>query len=1688
MGSRIRFLIPCLLVPGVLLASSGIHQALGEAQPLRPSYLLVHALNPEGVELSTLRHAPHFWEDLLSVYVDGHRLYPDAVGAYACCQPAGAHTVRAEFNGMSKEESIVLDWGETRSITFVFDRTEFDLAGVIQGIDLSYDASVSGTFDLEDPCIDNYATSFEDRDGGEVADAGAYASAFTPWEDLGYLVRVQGAYSASASLSVKGTSCRADIYVSYSGACYPPNAWGELCEAGSWAGIRPVSASIGYVPPLDGFDVWCVQSVRCGIYPSIIGLWDPPEGGEASCFVSGSHSCELPYCQYSCHITAAGRGYLLQVESLVDQRLSGSHAGPAYPASWEGSGSVTAVKMSSVPYDITGTGNKPPIAFFDCSPTDALVGDRISFDAKLSYDPDGAIIEHYWDFGDGTTARGRITTHAYSEPGEYWASLVVTDDRGLQDGGSRKVKVGGDIEIDVTPQYPGEFFLQGIDVGNQYDVRIDWKGATPYGVHFVANGEDWFMPTSGNSASRTFNMGMDFITGINLDTNTLKVYAESKEGRLSESWVSHPVILPIPDWARFLGPFLFTHGVYVLKAQYPKPPFKAETDTALPSGLPIVGGHKLGVGETYASMTLGFELNGVGKIDLRGQTGFTAGGNSIEGSLGGTGRFGYTSYEGLKWMDANFCLGVHGQFNTPKVGVIDAIPQLAPLADLPGLSDINKLVCVWGTLSPGVDLDARLVNSDGKIVFDRGEAVGTVREVINARAGTDRVSLTLYGGGKILVTIQVPEPYLKNIVAGIFLGAEAKVGKYSVWPDLLPHEFEKTWTLYGTSPESRPSMSSLMDGAGPLLLRRSDRSYFTDSTYNQLVTPQPERQAALPAGSAWSTGEKLVENVFPDGEVTIGAFGDDLLLVWMYDDPADPDFQHTEIAYSYFERDGWSEPRLVANDTRFEKSPVVQFDASGKAVCVWERIKDPNFTGTQLEEILPLSEIVYSVYDPSTSTWSSVAAITDNDILDHSAVLKRSPSGDVVLVWEQNAANLLMGDNSDLPKSASILSLCVWNHEGRAWSTPTEAPVQLTGVASWDLDCTDQEVTIVYSQDLDADLSTPTDSEIFLISYDLASSSWSTPLRWTNDNLPDVMPNIVYDNCGNWVLVWGRDGLLVSEGGEFGNFWKIWDAESASSVAREVVRTADGHIIVYWLEQRAEFPDIYDEFPDIYYVVRDTSWRQGCWEDWSSVRRLTFGDSLEGGFKAVAVGDDIVSVYMDRETLYETRRMEVNGQQITLENIPCPGRTDLCLYKHRLIADLAMGEMSVTGDVVPGGNVTVMATIRNIGDISMQDIPVGFYYALDGGPLVEITKEIIASPIPIGAGSCFYVPLHWTLPDEDMSQTIFAIIDPELTLWETPRPNTYNFISLVHPDIVLAPPRSELRPDGNIVITGSVSNEGQISSPGFAVLCEDICDGAAEVARAWVSRLGAGENQEIKLEISDWTMRVGNQLMTYRLTAGPNGVAGETDTQNNVVFVSIVMVDADQDGIPDFWELEYGTSDNNAHDALLDPDEDGLTNLDEFKCRTDPGKCDTDSDRMEDGWETTVGLDPNTDDAEADNDGDGLRNLEEMRLGTNPLASDTDGDGVDDGTEVLHGTSPTSADSVFRILGITLDPDGKPVLSWRSIAGKRHNVYVTSDLSTGWGSSRDTIEAEPSGFNVWTDEEGQGTNSRFYRLDISDAP
>lgn len=89
---------------------------------------------------------------------------------------------------------------------------------------------------------------------------------------------------------------------------------------------------------------------------------------------------------------------------------------------------------------ITVVANQAPVANAGPDQT-AYVDDTASFDGSSSSDPDGHIVSHTWDFGDGATGSGVTATHVYSSAGNYTVTLTLMDNGGLTDSATASVTI-----------------------------------------------------------------------------------------------------------------------------------------------------------------------------------------------------------------------------------------------------------------------------------------------------------------------------------------------------------------------------------------------------------------------------------------------------------------------------------------------------------------------------------------------------------------------------------------------------------------------------------------------------------------------------------------------------------------------------------------------------------------------------------------------------------------------------------------------------------------------------------------------------------------------------------------------------------------------------------------------------------------------------------------------------------------------------------------------------------------------------------------------------------------------------------------------------------------------------------------------------------------------------------------------
>ncbi|MEA2291081.1 MAG: large repetitive protein, partial [Solirubrobacteraceae bacterium] len=241
------------------------------------------------------------------------------------------------------------------------------------------------------------------------------------------------------------------------------------------------------------------------------------------------------------------------------------------------------------------------------------------------------------------------------------------------------------------------------------------------------------------------------------------------------------------------------------------------------------------------------------------------------------------------------------------------------------------------------------------------------------------------------------------------------------------------------------------------------------------------------------------------------------------------------------------------------------------------------------------------------------------------------------------------------------------------------------------------------------------------------------------------------------------------------------------------------------------------------------------------------------------------------------------------------------------------------------------------------------------------------------------------------------------TQWpSSPKPATDTVTALREPVIRPAPGR----PTGRDSAVPTITLPARIGAGGGATFATVRLPGAGSGGGA--SGGGAG----------------GGGAGTSVRVVGLRGGSGAAVTGTPAAGFAPAGFDSDGDGIPDAFEVQHGLDPYNAADATLDPDGDGVSNVNEFRISAvrpdmgDPLAADSNGDGIPDG----------NDDA----DGDGILNKVEddtqtdvsspVTGGTPDAIKDTDGDGVPDISEQNNGTDPIVADQP----GTTTPEPGAP--------------------------------------------------------------
>ncbi|MFH2093978.1 MAG: CARDB domain-containing protein [Pseudomonadota bacterium] len=982
----------------------------------------------------------------------------------------------------------------------------------------------------------------------------------------------------------------------------------------------------------------------------------------------------------------------------------------------------------------------------------------------------------------------------YSKTVDMTTAQYVTVDIGM-----KRKEPGEKPAITNVDTVNGNFFIEGLSTNNDYVVSVDWMGDAPGKVIFEVNGTEYETSAGQTGATYSFDMGSDFKGSLSPTGNTLKITAINYSGVASNPESLNPVVIPMPDWSvNFGNGFEIktenNHLVYKLDMDWPEEPIEILVDeNELGSILwqawglfPYIGGRVFGIPGTQAFFELEAKTDGNGSIAAGGKSGFKAAGGEIEIKLGAKGNLKYEDNKGLEWKETSLILGVKGTLEK-QVGPVTIIPALEGAVNLPLIGGavgwFNDRAKIKGTITTGSEMALEVMSATGEIGFNRadietnaGIGLGMSIEIIEDL----EAEVTGGGTGKIFWQVPADPDYFKKLEASLTADIKFSIMGWE-WTTGYTHPFVYPGTTTQSMARNIPSYT----------MTPVSREFLAYGKYNRPV--EFANRSSLDIGGTGPTSNyQIIENVFPYSDPAIAEYNGNAVIAYVYLDPEDPVHQETEIYYSFFNGTNYTSPAPIFDDTRADFSPSIAYDSDGKTICAWQRVKNDNFQGQAITDMVPELEIVYSVYDPAADTpaWSEPVSLTDNTFMDYNPMLRRGADGSLMLVWLSNSENRLIG-NSAAPTSIHYTR---WN--GTEFANIATLATTLENSFKFSFAYNGTKGILTYTKDMDGIFVAPqgavepaaSDQEIFYLEFD--GSSWGIPKRVTSDNTADTASQVIYTASGP-ELVWLRGDTLVRL-----TTWDTYELETIKSNILSAGLTdfkfysdSSGHLVLVWQESD-------DQGVDLFYAVYDNDH-----SIWSNDLRLTSDPEMEKAFSGQFDNDGMLHL------VFNKKDMDTQA-------------TGLFHMTYELDVDLLMPSDSISMDMVsplPGDNITLTAKVLNQGDLSVIDSSVSFYLG-DPASSGVLIGNIAITPASLKAGEAGEASLPWTIPADITDYMIYAVVDPDNATIESDETNNTAQFNIIKPDLEADHCRLDQKPDGSYHVVGTIINHGILDATDVDVL------------------------------------------------------------------------------------------------------------------------------------------------------------------------------------------------------------------------------------------------------------------------------
>lgn len=552
------------------------------------------------------------------------------------------------------------------------------------------------------------------------------------------------------------------------------------------------------------------------------------------------------------------------------------------------------------------------------------------------------------------------------------------------------------------------------------------------------------------------------------------------------------------------------------------------------------------------------------------------------------------------------------------------------------------------------------------------------------------------------------------------------------------------------------------------------------------------------------------DSVYPDAKTSLCELTDGTkIATWIADAGTDrSDADRTILCYSVADEEGnFGEARAVWDTGRGDYYPVLLAKGNSAYVAWVNADKQYGDSQVTVEDLSENNSIYVSVFDRSSNSFGEPVRITKNRGKMPLYLKLASDGKEVTVTWVENSENsTFMSKGANAIYSRVLKAGTLGN---------TESLVEgLDYLYDMDTNYINGAYALVWNQDMDGDLTTNTDTEVFCLQ---------------NDNKTQLTSNGQMEST---LVLTGKDLYFIKEGMicRIPNLDKNL-AENTGIVCSSDFKVLEGKLgtALLWYAK------------DGFVTVPMVSYEKGnVFTDAVVLKEL--GDISVTSCGAVYEDDGTITLFA--EQCAADNEWTMNWNEPTTNQSPF-GDTNLRYYTGMIPADLVVNDYLYYDQelAIPGEQVTFETEVYNNSDREIKEVTLSL--KKDGS---EVAKTGLA--VNLSAGASTEVEMPYTIP-ADFTAGTYTLTVTTGELNENNLTNNSASAEAGYANLVLKDMQVVKNEDGSATITGTLKNEGYRSVSGVTLKTQllNVKEEAAEGGLA--ARTELAEETGISLDVGE---------------------------------------------------------------------------------------------------------------------------------------------------------------------------------------------------------------------------------------------